>query len=73
MSSNAPVKKLRIGYVTATIWANEGTNSKFYSVEISRTFKDDKGELQNTSSLGHGDLANARELLHLAGDWIMTQ
>ena len=72
MSGNAPVKKLRVGYVTATIWANEGPNSKFYTVEISRTYKEGE-DLKNTSSLGHADLLIAANLLQRSNDWIMQQ
>lgn len=73
MSGNAPAKKFRIGFVTATVWKNTSDGRDYYSVDVARTYKDDKGDLQNTSSLGHADLANARDLLRLAGDWIMAQ
>lgn len=69
---SAPAKKFRIGYLTSTIWTNDGSNSKYFTVDITRTYKDGE-ELKNTPSLGHADIANARELLRLAGDWIMTQ
>lgn len=73
MSGNAPAKKLRIGYVTATIWKNEGNDRPFYTVEVARTYKDESGALQNTSSLNHADLLNAVKLLERAEHWIGQQ
>ena len=71
--SNAPAKKFRIGYVTATVWKNEGTDKAFFSAEVSRTYKDDNGDLQNTSALNHADIANAVMLLQRAEAWIAAQ
>ena len=71
--SNAPAKKFRIGYVTATVWKNDGTTNPFFSVELSRTYKDDNGDLQNTSALNHADISNAVLLLQRAEAWIAQQ
>lgn len=71
--SNAPVKKFRTGYVTATIWKNEVTDRPFFTVEIARTYKDDDGNLKNTPSLNHADILVAADLLRRANDWIMEQ
>ncbi len=65
---NQPAAKFRIGYVTATVWQNE----KFYSVKLSRTYKDG-GEYRETDSLGHGDLLNAARVLTRAEDFISRQ
>lgn len=70
--SDKPAKKLRIGYLTATVWKNEANGGTFYSVELSRTFKDGD-EYKNTSSLGHADLLNASKLLQRAETWIAEQ
>lgn len=69
--SNAPAKRFRIGYVTVTIWRNDGTERPFYTVEVQRTYKDDNGELRNTSSLNHADVLVAAHLLTLANAWIL--
>ena len=72
--SNAPAKKLRIGYVTATVWKNQNGDGKpFYTVEVSRTYKDSDGNLKNTASLGHDDLLNASRVLTRAEAWIAEQ
>jgi hypothetical protein len=71
--SNAPAKKFRVGYVTATIWKNEVTDRPFFTVEVARTYKDAEGNLKNTPSLNHDDLLNAAKLLTRAEAWIAEQ
>lgn len=71
--SNGPAKKFRIGYVTANVWKNDGTDRPFFTVDIQRTYKDDDGNLKNTSSLNAADLLNAAYLLKKANDWIADQ
>ena len=63
-----PTKKFRIGFVEAAIWDNDD----FYSVTLSRTYKDD-GEYKSTDSLGQGDLLNAAKCLARAENWIAEQ
>jgi hypothetical protein len=71
MSKNAPAKKFKIGYVSCTIWKNDGTGDKpFYTVEISRTYRDADGNLKNTSSLNQDDLLNAAKLLERAEQYL---
>ncbi len=38
--NKGPIETLRDGKLKATIWKNFGENGTFYSVEISRTYKD---------------------------------
>ncbi|MEQ9135737.1 MAG: hypothetical protein RLO51_11050 [Thalassobaculum sp.] len=70
--ANQPAAKFRIGYLTATIWANDGNNKTFYSVDLSRTYKDGD-EYKETSSLGHADIMNAVRVLQRAEQWIAEQ
>lgn len=68
-----PAKKLRIGYLTATIWENQANgDSKFYSVELTRTYKDGD-DYRTTNALNHGDILNAVKLLERAEHWISQQ
>lgn len=71
--SDKPAKKFRIGFVTATIWKNESADRAFYSVELSRSYKDDKGEYQNGTSLNHNDLLNAAKVLERCEHWVASQ
>ncbi len=72
MSGNAPVKKFRLGYVTASVWKNAGNNGDWHSVTLERSYRDDAGDIQNTSSLGAADLLNAAKLLQRAEEHIAS-
>ncbi len=63
-----PVKKCRVGSVTAAIWKNDG----FFSVTLQKSYKQDD-EWKNTESLSHGDLLNAAKALERAEEWISAQ
>jgi hypothetical protein len=55
--SKKPAAKVTLHPVSAAIWRN--TNQKgdaFYSVTFERSFKDDAGKWQSTSSFSAGDL-----------------
>jgi len=67
--ANQPTKKLRLGLITATIWDNDG----FYSVDLSRSYKDDQGEWKNTTSFHHSDLLNLAKCAERAETWIGRQ
>jgi hypothetical protein len=66
---NQPVVKFRIGSVTATIWQNE----KHFNTVLSKSYKDDAGDWNETDQLGHGDLLNAARVLKRAEDYIADQ
>ena len=68
-SKNEPAAKFRIGYVTATVWHNDN----FYSVNLSKSYKDNDGNWQDNGSLNHADLLNAAEVLRKAEAWISAQ
>ncbi len=63
-----PARKFRLGFVEAAVWDNDN----FYSVTLSRTYKDGE-EYKNTDSLGAGDLLNAAKVLTRAEAWIAEQ
>ena len=72
--SNSPVKKFRIGFVTASIWKNDGTGDRsFFTVDLQRTYKDGDGELKNTNSMNVSDLLNAARVLTRAEAYIADQ
>jgi hypothetical protein len=64
--SKQPAQKLRLGLITATVWDNDG----FYSVDLSRSYKDNQGQWQSTSSFGHADLLNLSKCAQRAEHWI---
>lgn len=62
MSDRKPDETLRDGALKAVIWRNEGENGAFFSVTLAKTYKDDRGQYQDTHSFSSGDLLRVSEL-----------
>ena len=61
MSDNKkPAAKINLYPVSAIIWKNAGPKGVFYSVAFERSYKDDSGKWQSSSTF------NAQDLLLLA-------
>ena len=74
MSDTKPETKFRIGALSATVWKNETDGGRsFYSVDISRGYKDDDDEWKQTSRFSAGDLLNVAKLADRAEAWIAEQ
>ncbi|WP_322867735.1 hypothetical protein U5922_016890 [Aquicoccus sp. G2-2] len=67
--TKTPSHKVRLGLITATIWDNNG----FYSVDMSRSYKDANGDWQSTASYAHNDLLNVAKCAERAEIWIARQ
>ena len=67
--TNTPMKKFRLGLITATIWDNNG----FHSVDLSRSYKNQTGDWQSTTSFAHSDLLNVTKCAERAEIWIARQ
>ena len=67
-----PERKIRIGYITATIWANQNGNRVFRSVDLQRSYKDGE-EWRNSSTFTLSDLPQAIEVLRLAQQHVAEQ
>lgn len=62
-----PVKKFRVGSVTAAVWKNDGN----YSVTIQKSYKvKDTEEWRNTDTLFHSDVVCAVKALERAEAFI---
>ena len=61
---NQPIDRLRDGALKATIWANAHEQGTRYSVELSRTYKDDAGNYQEARTFSGAELLR---IAHLAG------
>jgi len=71
--ANQPAAKFRVGWVTATVWANEGNGDKpFYNTVVSKSYKDGD-DYKDTDQLGHGDICNAVKCLERAEQFISEQ
>ncbi|MEL6862081.1 MAG: hypothetical protein AAGL11_09600 [Pseudomonadota bacterium] len=64
--SNQPLKRIKIGLITATVWGNEKENGGTrYSIDIVRNYKKDD-QWNETSSFGIDDLPVVAKLSDLA-------
>lgn len=68
--SNKPAKTLRDGTIKATIWKNQGEKGAYYSVDLSRGYKDNNGAWQETTSFSGTDLLKVSHLASRAYDAI---
>ena len=55
-SSNPPEHTIRVGDVEAALWRKEGEYGPMYSVKLSRSYRNESNEKQNTPYLGASDL-----------------
>lgn len=71
--TNQPVDTIREGNLKATIWLNgtkDGEKAPFYSVQITRTWRDDKGDFHDSDSFSGTELLRVARLAHIAYDEI---
>ena len=69
MSNNKPVKKIRVGSVTATIWAQK---DGFYTANLERSYKDKEGNWKTSNSFSVDDLVVAAKVATMAADAIIA-
>lgn len=70
---NGPAHTIRIGFVKCTIWYNKQGDAGFYSVNISRSYKDNDDKWQDGDSFNHADLPVVAKLADMATEWIAAQ
>ncbi len=51
-----PVETIRDGAIKASIWKNQGEQGSFYSVQITRTYRDEAGDYHDSDSFSGTDL-----------------
>jgi hypothetical protein len=68
---NPPVAKIRVGNVTANVWARMTDKRTFYSVTVERSYRDQDDKWKSTDSLDQFDIQNARKALDLAHNEIL--
>lgn len=71
-TKNQPVETIRDGSLSAVIWANPGKTGTRYSVELTRSYKDDQDQWQSTSYLSNGGILRSCRLLNMAYDRIIA-
>jgi|GEM_PF-666959 len=68
MDNDPPRDVLRDGNLKASIWRNDGEKGPFYSTRLTRTYKDQQGELRDTHSFVGTELLRVSELARKAYD-----
>ncbi len=70
---NKPVKKFRIGGVSATVWDNvtikDSKEVHYFTVTVERTYKS-KDEFKKTSTYGDNDLPKLMAVSRMAYDFV---
>jgi hypothetical protein len=59
-----PTARIKIAPLTASIWRNQRDNGVFYSVEFTRSYRDEAGNWQTSSTYNPSELLL---LAHIAG------
>jgi len=75
-TTNAPEHKIKIGCITATIWANRrefnGKQAVFKTIALERSYKDKEGNWQNTSSFRVNDLPKLQLVTTKAYEYLLA-
>lgn len=69
-NGNGPEKMFRYGALGLSIWRKESADGPWYSVKISRSYKDKDGTWQYADSFGVRDLLLMAKLFDQAHTWI---
>jgi hypothetical protein len=68
-----PAHVITLGRIRATIWSNESAEGTYYSVTLTRLYRDGGGKTKSASSLGRDDILPAAEALRLAYQWVAAK
>ena len=68
-----PAQTIRYGRLKATIWRQESDKGPWYSVVLTRTYRDQAGNWQSSGSFGRDDLLLLAKLADQAHSWIYRQ
>ncbi len=66
--TNKPIDTLRDGNLKATIWSNFGEKGTFYTVNLTRTYKDDADKYHDSDSFSGSELLRVAHLATSAYD-----
>jgi hypothetical protein len=69
-----PVHKVRLGNLSAPVWENRNEEGRaYYRTTLSKSYRDSKGEWQETGSFRSDDLIVLGRLIQLASDWMLAR
>jgi len=61
-SSTPPTSVIRDGNIKATIWENQGEKDAYFTTTLAKTYRDQNGDLKDTSVFTSNDLLKVSEL-----------
>lgn len=75
MENKGPIKKIKAGSISATIWENKNQNNKgedisYMSITLDRSYKDANGEWKKTNSFRAADIPKAGLALSKAYEFL---
>ena len=70
--ANRPVHTLRHRRIKAAIWRNDTDKGPMFNVTITRSYKDDGDQWQESHSFGYDDLMNVSALMYEAHAFISS-
>ena len=68
--NHKPVDTIQDGALKATIWKRDGEQGNFYTVDLSRTYKDDQGNYRDSHSFSGSEPLRIARLANIAYDEI---
>ncbi len=68
---NYPIETIRDGSLKATIWENDSEKGSFFSVNISRTYKDEEENYHDSASFSGAELLRIANLASKAYDRVV--
>ncbi len=68
-----PAHEIRCGRIKATIWENESKEGVWYSVTMTRNYKDGQGQWKSATTFGRDDLLVVAECSRMAWIWLAQQ
>ena len=71
-ATNKPAHKVRSGAIEVAVWSKTGEKGAFYTVSMSRSYKQGD-EWKQSESFGQDDILVLAKLLDLAHTWILSQ
>ena len=73
--TNQPVHKVRVGNVTATVWAKPNPTGKgtFHNVQVEKNYKTKEDEWKTTNNYNRDDLPKVRLATTLVYQWLFSE
>ena len=71
VSVKPPIAKIRVGFITASIWERQGKTRPFYAVTFERRYKTSNGEWKTSHGYDAAALAELRMAASLAHDKVL--